>query len=313
MHLHLEGAIPWELIRENSDSDLPPTPPWHGKSPFDSFASFSKVMRQCFAPCLTCPESYARAAAAVFQNLKKQNVRYVEISFGLGFPEIQGFPSHEAALAIRSVAPEDMEVRIFTGISRERDGEQMQTWIQSIFDAEVLDGIDLHGDETAAPAKQFERVYQEANERGLFCKAHAGELSGPESVWEVIAFLKVQRIEHGVRAIEDPDLLHEILSREITLDICPTSNVQLGVVPKIEEHPLPILLEKGIRVTVNTDDPTVFGRSLTEELAYVMETFHFSWQTMLQLQENALHAAPLQAERKEELLEELRNHSLSTR
>ncbi len=123
----------------------------------------------------------------------------------------------------------------------------------------------LDGDETMTPPEPFERAFRIAKDAGLRATPHAGELAGPESVAAAMDVLDADRILHGVRAVEDPDLIARIVREEITLDICPTSNEMLGVVPRIQDHPLPQLLAAGVRCSINADDPLLFGTGILEE------------------------------------------------
>ena len=132
--------------------------------------------------------------------------------------------------------------------------------------AEPVVGFDLAGPEAAWPAPPHAVAFVAAREAGLALTAHAGEVAGAERVREVLDF-GVRRVAHGVTAIEDPTLLDLLRARDITLDLCPTSNVQAGVVGSLEEHPLAALHRAGVSVTVSTDDLTVTGTSLSEELA----------------------------------------------
>ncbi|MGC9666945.1 adenosine deaminase [Planosporangium sp. 12N6] len=125
-------------------------------------------------------------------------------------------------------------------------------------------GLGLGGMETAAPAVTYRGAFDIARDGGLALVPHAGEGAGPESVREVVE-LGAARIRHGIRAAEDPVLLKEIADRGLVLDVCPTSNLRTRVVPSLAEHPLPLLREAGVRCTVNTDDPAMFGTDLGRE------------------------------------------------
>lgn len=127
-------------------------------------------------------------------------------------------------------------------------------------------GFDLAGPEAAYPAPPHALAFVTAREAGLGLTAHAGEVAGPQRVAEVLEF-GVRRIAHGVTAVEDPELVAVLRGRDITLDLCPTSNVQAAVVPSLEAHPLAQLFRAGVSVTISTDDRTVTGRTLTDELA----------------------------------------------
>jgi aminodeoxyfutalosine deaminase len=125
-------------------------------------------------------------------------------------------------------------------------------------------GLGLGGDEKATPAATYRRAFDIARDGGLALVPHAGEGAGAESVREVLGF-DPARIRHGIRAVEDPGVLKEIADRGLVLDVCPTSNVRTRVVPSLAEHPLPLLREAGVRCTINTDDPAMFGTDLGRE------------------------------------------------
>ena len=131
-------------------------------------------------------------------------------------------------------------------------------------------GIGLGGAESEYPPAPYERVFARARDGGLGSVPHAGESEGPQSVREALCALRADRIRHGFRAIEDPELASELASREVVLDVCPTSNVRTGVVRSLAEHPLPALLAAGVQCTVSTDDPAMFGSDLGSEYAAVL-------------------------------------------
>ena len=136
-------------------------------------------------------------------------------------------------------------------------------------------GFDLAGPEAAYPAPPHALAFRTAAESGLSVTAHAGEVAGAHRVWEVLEF-GVRRIAHGVTAGEDPDLVTALHARDVTLDLCPTSNVQAGIVPTLSEHPLAALHRAGVSVTISTDDRTVSGTSLTDELWRCSEALDLS-------------------------------------
>jgi adenosine deaminase len=126
-------------------------------------------------------------------------------------------------------------------------------------------GIGLGGDERAHPTAAFAPAFREARRLGLRTTVHAGEFDGPRSVWEAIDVLEVERIGHGVRAVEDAELVRVLVRRGIPLECCPTSNVKTGVVRGWEEHPVRTLAGAGAAVTINSDDPALFGTTLLGE------------------------------------------------
>ncbi len=168
-----------------------------------------------------------------------------------------------------------------------------------------LDGLDLHGDENLRGPEAYAELYALARARGLATKAHAGELAGPRSIRAVLDALQVKRIEHGITAIQDEALLARLADEAITLDLCPTSNLKLGVVQSAAEHPIRRFFERGVRVTVSTDNPTILGCSLTSELKLLVEHLGFSLPDLIQLQRNAFSAANLSATQRAAIMDEL--------
>ena len=136
----------------------------------------------------------------------------------------------------------------------------------------------------------FAEAYAIAAEAGLGCTMHAGEWAGPESVRAALE-LPITRISHGVRAIEDPELVGELAQRGIVLECCPTSNVVLGVYPSYEEHPLPALAQAGVRLTLGSDDPPYFGASIGGEYAIAAERLGFDEDRLKAITETAIDAA----------------------
>ena len=195
-------------------------------------------------------------------------------------------------------------VRVFCGVSRSRPLPRDDV-IEAMLRVPGLGGLDLHGDETAQGPAPFAELFAQARRRGLATKAHAGELAGPQSMQDVIDTLQLTRIEHGVRAVEDEGLVSRLATEAITLDMCPTSNIKLRVVEDMAAHPIRQFHERGIRVTVNTDNPAVLGCSLTSELHLLAERFGFSLRDLARLQNNALQVALMPAAKRAAILAEL--------
>jgi adenosine deaminase len=168
-------------------------------------------------------------------------------------------------------------------------------------------GIGLDSNEIDRPPSKFIRLYKRAHELGLHCVAHAGE-EGPASyVKEAIELLKVQRIDHGIHCVDDLELLEEIAQRKLPLTMCPLSNLKLKVVKDISKLPLRLFLEKDIKVTINSDDPAYFGGYILANFRAIQEAFQLSTENWVQLTQNAIDAAFISTERRQELLKELEN------
>jgi adenosine deaminase len=152
-------------------------------------------------------------------------------------------------------------------------------------------GIGLGGSEADYPPELFRAVFAEARERGFHTTAHAGEAAGPASIWGALLDLGVERIGHGTRAVEDERLLDHLAASGIPLEICPISNVCTGVVPSLAEHPVRQFFDRGVPVTINTDDPLMFGNSSADELRALHLELGFSREDICSLLLQAIEAA----------------------
>ncbi|HEY4593034.1 MAG TPA: adenosine deaminase, partial [Thermoanaerobaculia bacterium] len=162
--------------------------------------------------------------------------------------------------------------------------------------------LDLAGDEAGYPGELFVRHFQEAREAGLHTIAHAGEAAGAESVRQAVLGLGAERIGHGIRAIEEPAVLDLLAERRIPLEVCPTSNLHTSTVPDYRSHPLPALLRRGIRCTLNTDDPSISGLDLAHEYRVASAELGLSEVEIRRMQETAVEAAFLTPEERAGLL-----------
>lgn len=265
-HLHIEGAVPYALLHAWRPEEFPPDPAFQRPDHrFASFADFDRVLLRHALAWVTSADRYHEAARAIFAARFAESVRYVETSFHLGMCLALGVPGKEIIAAIRSAAPAGMEVRVFAGMLRTDYDGPLRPIIDDVENWEELAGVDLHGDESVPTQPWTAPVWRRLRAAGKVTKAHAGECDGAARVREAIEVLGVTRVEHGVRAIEDPAVVALARDRGVTFDVCPISNLRLRVVPSWREHPLPALLRAGVRCTVSTDDPLVFGNALADE------------------------------------------------
>ena len=293
LHLHLDGALPWEKIREENPQ-LPERPPfWAPHFRYAHFDAFLQAVAHFSSFWLTTPERYAEAANIMLAECAAQNVRYVETSIHLVAAVLAGPPS-EILAAMRNAADRfpQMEVRLFLGICR--DNYQLyDSVIEETLHSPYLDGIDLHGVETLPLEAWTDDLWRRARDLGKFTKAHAGEFGPAFSVREVVERLGVTRVEHGVRAAEDPDVVRLLKDRGVTLDVCPLSNLKLQVTPSLRAHSLAALHRAGVACTVNTDDPFFFGSTLREEYAVLALEAGLSRADLAQLAANGFKTALL--------------------
>jgi len=156
---------------------------------------------------------------------------------------------------------------------------------------EGIVSVDMGGLEDAFPAEHFKEVYERARKMGLHLVVHAGEALGPESMWDAIEYLNVERIGHGVSAIRDPALMKYLREKGITLEICPISNIRTRVVPSISEHPIKEFLKQGLSITVNSDDPSFFDTDMNNEYIQLHQELGFTLDELFNLSLNALETS----------------------
>jgi len=286
-HLHLEGALPYELLHGWQPEKYPSRPYFHAPEfRYPSFTQFDEVLLGHALPWFVSAERYHEAAKAVFTKHVAQNVRYVETSFHLPVSGFIGVPGREIIAAIRSAAPAGLEVRVFAGMLRTDYAGPMQAVIDDLENWDELAGVDLHGHESVPTQSWTSTVWARLRSAGKVTKVHAGEFDGSHRVREAIEQLGSTRIQHGVRAIEDPSVVALAVERGVTFDVCPLSNVKLGVCPSLAAHPLRALLAAGVRCTISTDDPLVFANTLNGEYAALAVEAGFSRGELAQLARN---------------------------
>lgn len=187
----------------------------------------------------------------------------------------------------RRVAPH-LDFRFQIELSRHCNVQDLERWAAPFFERDGFASLDLSGDESAQPIGAFRRLYRQARSRGLRLKAHVGEWGSPESVQEAVETLELDEVQHGISAARSPAVMRWLADHRIQLNVCPTSNVMLGRVPRLEEHPIRVLFDHGVRVTVNTDDVLVFGNGLSEEFLALHRARLFTARELNDIRESAL-------------------------
>lgn len=314
LHIHLEGAIrretAFDMARRHgkplSPDSLPDNPE------FEDLTDFVIKVRHVLSRCLITLEDYGRAAVELFQDLADQNVRYAEVSFDPGRVLRMGLPLPELLDVLndtRQAVQKSRPIRIglIAAFGRDYSGEEAAGLVRQLVDLGLDDivGVDLHGDESAGSAETFVKAFDLARRAGLGLRAHAGEGLGASSIREALDVLNVSRIAHGVRAVEDPQLMDYISNRPVTLDVCPTSNVMLKVAPSLDEHPVRKLFDAGIRLSVSSDDPLFFNTNITKEYYLLVEHLNFNLDELKQVNRYATMGAFLPEDEKRELLKEM--------
>ena len=309
LHLHLEGSIdPSTLLelrkRHGREGTLAEMEQLYRYRDFPGFLQAFKTVTED----LKTAEDYELITYQLMKKLKAENVLHAEVcvSVGICLYRKQDFAA------------------LFEGLERGRDRGQREfgislLWIfdavrqfgaeaaRSVFelaasyrDRHVV-GIGIGGDEQKAPPELFREVYAYASESGLRLTAHAGEYAGAESIWGALN-LRAERIGHGLTAAQDPELVEELATRQIPVEVCLTSNLRTGCCTSLAEHPARKYFDQGVMITLNTDDPAMFGTSLTREYQLAQQSFAFTDEHLRELARNSFEASFLPAERKLEFL-----------
>jgi adenosine deaminase len=172
---------------------------------------------------------------------------------------------------------------------------------------EWIDAVGLDSSEIGNPPSKFKRIFKQAKEDGYLVVAHAGEEGPPEYVAEALELLQVDRIDHGIRSLENMDVVNDLIMRNIALTVCPLSNLALKVVKNLTKHPLKIMLDKGLFVTINSDDPAYFGGYLNENYIEIQKALNLSKEDIIQLAGNSFKASFLNEIEKSKMLQKLKN------
>lgn len=319
LHLHLEGSVRPETLREMAAKKSflrREVTKWVSERRAQSYhyGDFQGFLNAfgVITLLLKTPEDYALATTRLVEWLAEQNVRYAEVIFAAGVLLWKKQPVEETFDAVARAAAEagartGVRVQwIFDSIRHfgaEHTREVLGWAIK--FRARGVVGFGIGGNEARGPAEWFVEIFREAREAGLRLTAHAGEAAGPESIRSAVEQLGAERIGHGLTAIQDPAVMALLRERGIPLEVCPSSNVSTGLLARFEDHPLLRFLEAGLVVTLNSDDPAMFGTSLQEEFVRAARAFSLTRQQIMGLCENAIRYSFLPEEEKAGLLGEL--------
>jgi adenosine deaminase len=286
LHRHLEGSLRLETLAEIAQEhgiDLPsydieylrPFVTVANEEPdFHRFLEKFRLLRR-FYPNQAAVERIAYEAVA---DAAEDNIKYLELRFNpVAQARVQGFSLDEVTTWVcDAVARAQDDFRVRTNLIIQIGRDESVDLASQIADVALAHrdkgvvGLDLAGDEVRYPAGGFAEVFQRARQEGLHITVHAGEAGGADNVREAIELLGAQRIGHGMRAIEDSEVVRLVREHGVILEICPTSNLQTGAVRRFGQHPLIDLIALGVRVTVNTDDPSVSDTTLTDEYIAVI-------------------------------------------
>ena len=285
LHLHLEGSIEPETLHELDPAT--PVEEFRALYRYNGFDDFLKAFG-AIGKRLRTPEDYALITRRLLGRLEEQNVRYAEIIVAAGVVLWKGQEFGPIFEAICD-AVEGSAVEVHWILDAVRQFGAEHVWAVAELAAERVEhgvvAFGIGGSEERGPAEWFGEAFAFARGAGLRLTAHAGESMGPESVRGALA-LGAERIGHGIAAAQDPELMRELHERDIPLEVCITSNLVTGVVKRIEDHPVRRLFDAGVPITLNTDDPAMFGCTLVGEYALAARGFGFSENELRAVAEN---------------------------
>jgi len=327
LHVHLEGSIAPSTVVELAGR--------HGiritreeaiaRYSYSNFAGFIESFKWV-TRLIREPEDFALITERLAQDLLRQSVAYAEVTISAGVMLLreQDIGANMAAIAEAGTAFQDRGLKLawILDVVRQFSGEA------AIAVAHAAAGLrssgvvafGIGGDELALPLSEFRRAFDIARDAGLHIVAHAGEIGGPDSIREAIEVLGAERIGHGIAAINDLALCDELAARQIPLEVCPTSNLATGALALqrrkpaalLANHPLKELYDRGLRVTLSTDDPAMFHTNLRQEYG-VAASLGFSTTELVHLAENGFRAAFLPPEEKLTLIRTFRERAAALR
>ncbi len=316
LHLHIEGSLEPELIfalAQRNGVSLPyaSVEALRAAYAFTDLQSFLDIY-YAGASVLLHEADFYDMAWAYFERAHADHVIHAELFFD---PQ-----THTA----RGVAMAD----VIQGLSRAcADAQQklgisaalILCFLRHLSEAEAFDtleaalphraqfvGVGLDSSELGHPPEKFERVFARARELGLHLVAHAGEEGPPEYMWQAIDLLKVERIDHGVACLQDPLLVAELAHTRLPLTVCPLSNLKLRVVTDLREHPLKRMLDAGLCVTVNSDDPAYFGGYMNANFVQTVEALGLTRDDVIALARNSFEASFIDADRRRACLQQVK-------
>ncbi|TDE32897.1 adenosine deaminase [Actinomadura sp. 6K520] len=318
LHVHLVGSasVPTvlELARRHPDGPVPVDErELRAFYEFRDFPHFAEVY-EAVSSLVRTPEDVATLVLGTARDLAAQNARYVELTVtpythqraGMPMPAITDALDH----AVREARDRHgIRVAYIFDIPGEFGAEGARGTADHALGhpPEALVGFGIGGVEQCRPPHRdaFRDAFAAARAAGLRSVPHAGEMTGPETIWEAIEGLGAERIGHGVSCLEDPRLVAHLRETQLPLEVCPTSNLRTGQVADLASHPLPRMLDAGLFVTLNSDDPPMFDTTLTGEYRVAAEVFGLDRPALASLARNAVHASSLDEEGRQAILTDI--------
>lgn len=315
LHLHIEGTFEPELLfeiakRNNKRIKYRSVKELKKAYDFGSLQDFLDIYYQG-AAVLTEEQDFYDMTWAYLEKMHSQNVIHTEIFFD---PQTHTDRGIEFSTVINGIhrALEDgqnklaVSSRLIMCFLRHLDEEAaMKTFDEALKYKDLITAVGLDSSEVGNPPSKFQRVFEQARKEGFLTVAHAGEEGPAQYVWEALELLKVSRIDHGNHCLDDEKLVQELTRRKMPLTVCPLSNLKLKVVRDLKEHPLKEMLQKGLLVTVNSDDPAYFGGYINENYMAITKALNLSKEEIYRLAKNSFIASFLNEETKQQMIEKV--------
>ncbi|MFI6767912.1 adenosine deaminase [Streptomyces sp. NPDC050355] len=319
LHLHIEGTLEPELafaLAERNGVTLPYATEDELRRAY-SFADLQSFLNLYYAlmAVLRTEDDFADLADAYLARAKEQGVRHAEIFFDPQAHTARGVPVGTVVDGLaraldRAQETYGISTRLIMCFLRDESAESaLATFEAARPHLHRITAVGLDSAEVGHPPTKFKEVFALAREAGLKCVAHAGEEGPAAYVWEALDVLAVDRIDHGVRCMEDERLVARLAAEQVPLTVCPLSNVRLRVIDDLGDHPLPAMLDAGLLVTVNSDDPAYFGGYADDNFTAVRDALGFDAETLRTLARNSFRASFLDEATRERYLAEVDAHA----
>jgi len=311
LHIHIEGSLEPELIfalaqRNGVQLAYPSVEALRAAYAFKDLQSFLDIY-YAGASVLLKEQDFYDMTAAYLARAKADHVRHAEIFFDPQTHTSRGVPIGDVINGIhRACADSDVSATLILCFLRHLSEEDALATLEAALPyRDKFIGVGLDSSEVGHPPEKFTRVFARARELGLHLVAHAGEEGPPAYIWSALDVLHVERIDHGVRCLEDAELTRRLAAEKMALTVCPLSNVKLRVFDDMGKHNLLSLLDAGIVVTINSDDPAYFGGYLNENYLATFDSLPLGLQHAHELAKNGFAASFLPAEQKQKFLDEV--------
>ena len=318
LHLHIEGSFEPELMfeiakRNNITLDYDSIDSLKKAYKFNNLQEFLDIY-YTGAQVLVHEQDFFDLTWAYLTKVHSQNVVHVEIFFD---PQTHTDRGVEFDIVIKGIrraleqAREELNISyklIMSYLRHLSEAAAFETLEQSLPYKDWIDGVGLDSSELGNPPSKFARVFEASAKHGYKLVAHAGEEGPADYIWEALDVLKVARIDHGNRCLDDEALVKRLIDSDMALTLCPLSNVELKVIQKMEEHPVAKMLEKGILVTIHSDDPAYFGGYMNENYYETAKALNLNKNQIMQLAINAFEASWLSAEEKVKHIERVKTY-----